>query len=372
MTIRAILSGMRLASLIACGSRTNASLGSLALLLLALPLLAVSAAVCPAAANRPPAATGLDQPVLATWTRLPLLEWTRRVADLSGRPIVLDRRIDPSQPVTLTARGETVRELLARVAADAGGAVEELGTTVRIVPAAVAGQATRAERDREIRLGSLPAGGRAKALARKPWRWPTAARPQDLVASALAEAGLEIAGIETIPHDHFPAAELPALPLADRLDLILAHFDRRILWKSGADGTAGRIVAIDDQITPAADRQAAARPGRPRGGGRPPRRPRPAPRDSFSLRLEAPLDQALAAITRQLGLKLALDTASLTARGIAPAEIVRVEVKDATRADLFDAVVRPLSLEWTLEADTLRVFATEPSAGGNDQTEDSP
>ena len=358
----AILKGMSMASLIARGWRKIAFLGPLALL-----LLAVSAA----ADDQPPAATGLEQPVMATWTRLPLLDWTRRVAELAGYPIVLDRRIDPTQPVTLTARGETVRELLQQVAADAGAAVEELGTTVRIVPAAVAGQASRAERDREVRLGGLPASGRSKALARQSWRWPAAARPRDLVAAALAEAGLEIAGIKTIPHDHFPAAELPALPLADRLDLVLAHFDRRILWKPGPDGTAGRIVAIDEQIAPAADRQAAVRPGRPRGGGRPPLRP-PAPRDSFSLRLEAPLDQALAAITRQLGLTLAIDTASLTARGVAAAEIVRVEVRNATRADLFDAVVHPLGLEWTLEADTLMVFAPEPSAGGEGQTEGSP
>lgn len=362
----AILVAMSMVSSIAGGLRKIAFLGPLALL-----LLAVSAA----ADDQPPAAAGLEKPVLATWTRLPLLDWIARVADLAGCPIVLDRRIDPTQPITLTARGESVRDLLEKVAADAGAAVEELGTTVRIVPAAVAGQASRAERDREARLGGLPASSRSKALARQPWRWSTAARPRDLVAAALAEAGLAIAGLETIPHDHFPAAALPALPLADRLDLVLAHFDRRILWKPGPDGIAGRIVAIDEQISPAADRLAAARPGRhrgPRGEGRPPRRPPPAPQDSFTLRLEAPLDQALTAITRHLGLRLAIDTASLTARGIAPAEIVRVRVKDATRADLFDAVVHPLGLEWTLEADTLRVFATEPSAGGAGPADDTP
>jgi len=254
-----------------------------------------------------------------------------------------------------------VRELLAKVAADAGAAVEELATTVRIVPAAAAGQASRAERDRGVRLGSLPAAARSKAVARHAWRWPVAARPRELVSDAVAEAGLRIAGLETIPHDHFPAAELPPLPLADRLDLVLAHFDRRILWQPGQDGTAGRIVAIDEEITPAADRQPARRPARTRGDRGNGRRPAPQPKDSYSLRLEAPLDQALAAITQQLGLELVVDTASLTARGIAPAEIVRVEVKDATRADLFDAVIRPLGLEWTLADGTLRVFAPAPS-----------
>jgi hypothetical protein len=66
----------------------------------------------------------------------------------------------------------------------------------------------------------------------------------------------------------------------------------------------------------------------------------------------------LAAIARQLDLDLELDTASLTARGIAPGEIVRAEVVKASRDELFDAIVRPLGLEWNVAGRRLRVFAT--------------
>ncbi len=306
----------------------------------------------------PAAGDALETAVHATWTRLPLREWTWRAAELAGRPVILDRRLDPERPITLSARGESLRDLLRQVAAEAGGAVEELTASVRIVPTAAAGLAGLAERDRAIRLATLPAAARSKALRRQAWRWPAAARPRDLVAEAAAAAGLAIAGLETIPHDHFPAAELPPLPLADRLDLVLAHFDRRILWRPGPADTVGRVVGIDEAISPAARRS-------------PPSPPRPAPGraaarpvDSYTLRLEAPLDRALAAVAAQLGLALEIDTDSLTARGVAAAEIVRAEVRDATRDELLDAIVGPVGLAWTIEAGRLLVFAAGGTAEG--------
>jgi hypothetical protein len=80
-------------------------------------------------------------------------------------------------------------------------------------------------------------------------------------------------------------------------------------------------------------------------------------RDEFTLRLEAPLDQALAAIAGRLGLELDLDQASLAASGIAPGEIVRTGVEKASREELLDAVLQPVGLQWKIEGRRLRVFA---------------
>jgi hypothetical protein len=62
-------------------------------------------------------------------------------------------------------------------------------------------------------------------------------------------------------------------------------------------------------------------------------------------------------VAKSLGLALSLDEASLAARGIAPGEIVRVDARDLSRDELLDAIVAPLDLEWTIEDETLRVFA---------------
>lgn len=300
-------------------------------------------------------ASRLDDPVHASWTRLPLRQWAERASSLAGRPVVLDRRLDPEILVTLTTNGEPARQVMATVAGMAGAAADELAGTLRLVPEGSAGLATRADRDRASRVGRLPPGPRARLTARQAWRWPAGARPRELVASAAADAGLEVAGLEAIPHDHFPAADLPPLSLAERLDLVLAHFDLRVLWEPAAGNARGRIVGIDVDIAP----EALATERVPRRDRRPPRRTVTV-RDEFTLRLEAPLDQALAALCGRLGLRLALDEESLAARGIAPGEIVRAEVEKASRDELLDAVLQPVGLAWRITGDRLEVFAPPP------------
>ncbi|MBM4023414.1 MAG: hypothetical protein FJ284_14480 [Planctomycetes bacterium] len=302
------------------------------------------------------AAVGLDAEVQATWTRLPLRDWANRATTLAGKPVVLDRRVDPQVLVTLKADGMPLREVLTKVAATADAAVDELAGSVRIVPATAASRARRADQDRSARVAALPPGPRATVSARRPWHWPAAARPRDLVVTAAAEAGVEVSGVDSIPHDHFPPADLSPLSLAERLDLVLAHFDRRVVWESRAGKATGRIVAIDAELTDLAVPIAQPRPPRPRPGHR-----TVTVRDEFTLRLEAPLDQALAAISDRLGLALDLDAAGLAGRGIAPGEIVRAAVEKASREELLDAIVHPLGLAWRIEGDRLRVFPAPPS-----------
>jgi hypothetical protein len=75
----------------------------------------------------------------------------------------------------------------------------------------------------------------------------------------------------------------------------------------------------------------------------------------------APLEELLATLAVKLGLTLDLDRESLRHAGIAPGEIVRATVKDASRDELLAAILGPLDLTWTITRDTLRVFAaTKP------------
>lgn len=305
-----------------------------------------------------PGAGGLDAEVRASWTALPLRAWAERAGEIAGMPVILDRRIDPDTPVTLDCRGEPLRDVLDRVAAAANARVDVLRSSVRIVPRQLAGLAENAERAREELMTRLPQARRRAAAARRGWTWPAAARPRDLLAAAAGEAGLEIAGLDGVPHDHFPAAALPPLSLAERFDLVLAHFDRRLDWHADpAAAAAATVVPIDSAPQVASKPSSPSRP--PASDSRPPPRRPPAgtSRDVFTLRLEAPLDQALAAVAGRLGLTLDLDAESLRARGIAPGEIVRAEVRNASRDELLRAILEPLALEWRIDGQTLRVGA---------------
>ncbi len=328
------------------------------------------------AAPREMAGAGLDAAVQASWTQVTLRDWAERASRIAGLPVIIDRRLDPTFPITLDCRGEPLHDVLDRVAAMVGGQVEVLASSVRIGPSSVAGLASAAEQARNAELASLPPALRRTAHRRAAWTWPTAARPRDLLATTAREAGLELDGLDAIPHDHLPAASLPMLSLAERLDLVLAHYDRRIAWTTGG----AEVVPLDAGMTARdnAPRPAAASQSEPgpkpepkaQATAQPQRKPTPrrganptTTRETFSLRLAAPLDQALAAVAARLSLDLTIDAPSLAARGIAPGEIARVDVREVSRAELLDAIVTPFGLTWSIDAGTLRVFASAAAAG---------
>lgn len=328
------------------------------------------------AAPREMAGAGLDAAVQASWTQVPLGDWAERASRIAGLPVIIDRRLDPAFPITLDCRGEPLHDVLDRVAAMVGGQVEVLASSVRIGPSLVAGLASAAEQTRNAELASLPPALRRTAHRRAAWTWPTAARPRDLLATTAREAGLQLDGLDAIPHDHLPAATLPMLSLAERLDLVLAHYDRRIAWTTGG----AEVVSFDAGMTARnnAPRPAAASQSEPlpkpepkaQVTAQPQRKPTPrlganptTTRETFSLRLAAPLDQALAAVAARLSLDLTIDAPSLAARGIAPGEIARVDVREVSRAELLDAIVAPFGLTWSIDAGTLRVFASAAAAG---------
>jgi len=68
----------------------------------------------------------------------------------------------------------------------------------------------------------------------------------------------------------------------------------------------------------------------------------------------------LAALANQFGLRLDLDRDSLRTRGVAPREIVRADIRDAPRDQVLDHVLGSVGLEWRIEGERLRVFASPP------------
>lgn len=318
------------------------------------------------AAETDAAARAARATVTAAWAGVPLRSVADRLAAAGGVAVVIDRRIDPDRAISLDASGRPLADVLAEVAAAAGGEAVAYAGHLRIVPRGLAArfQAADAARAREHRALAPAIRGRIRAEAA--WSWPAGATPRDLISTAADAAGFTIADLAGLPHDHFPAAALPPLALADRLDLVLAHFDRRVSWRrpsprSATDAATATIVPLEP-AGPAAESRAArapiaSSPPSPRRDDRP---PQPAPAATYTLTVAAPLDELLATLARRFGLALDLDAASLRRRGVAPGEIVKLEIRDATRADLLDAILAPRGLTWRIEEATLSVSAAAP------------
>lgn len=316
----------------------------------------------------PAVAADITTPVTATWSGIGLRQWAERISETAGLPVLVDRRLDPDTVIRLECQGEPLLAVLTRVAVLAGGELATLESSIRIVPPGMADQTIRAEAARTARIASLPPRQRAVVMHKEPWQWPAGARPQNLLKDATTQAGISLDGIDAVPHDHLAAVSLPSMTLAERLDLLLAPYDLRIDWRvaqpAAEDKTppalTGRIIAIASGLTATTSAAAAAQPTAPPRSSRPrASRQKAAVGDqTFSLKVAAPLEEVLAAIATRLGLKLDLDRDSLTRSGIAPAEIVRASVTDASRDELLHAILDPLALEWTVKESTLRVFAT--------------
>jgi len=329
-------------------------------------------------AARPCPAADLDAPITATWSGIGLRAWASRLSESAGRPVLVDRRLDPDAVIRLESQGEPLLKVLGRGAALADGELAVLESSIWIMPRGLSDGLLRGEAARIARIASLPARQRSRLTTTSPWSWSAGARPRDLVTVAAAEAGIALSGIDAVPHDHLPAMSLPELTLAERLDLVLVPFDLRVEWRAapaaspGQPVPAGRIIAIAAGLppVPAAAGGAAQAPAR----GRPPGRANPTgaktsrppgPKTSvadqtYSLQVAAPLEELLAAIAKRLGLTLDLDRGSLTKAGIASAEIVRLTVKDASRDALLHAILDPLALHWAIDGTRLHVFAPPP------------
>lgn len=328
-------------------------------------------------AARPCPAADLDAPITATWSGIGLRAWASRLSESAGRPVLVDRRLDPDAVIRLESQGEPLLDVLGRGAALADGELAVLESSIWIMPRGLSAGLLGGEAARIAQIASLPARQRSRLTTTSPWSWSAGARPRDLVTGAAAEAGIDISGIDGVPHDHLPAMSLPELTLAERLDLVLAPFDLRVEWRAapaasrGQPVPTGRIIAIAAGLppVPAAASGGTQSPARARPPGRavpPGAKTSPAgPKtnvagQTYSLQVAAPLEELLAAIAKRLGLTLDLDRESLTKAGIASAEIVRLTVKDASRDALLHAILDPLALRWAIDGTRLHVFAPPP------------
>ncbi len=305
--------------------------------------------------------------VTATWSGVPLRTVSRRLGELVRRPVILDRRLDPDARVTLDIRDAALVDVLEQIALPLGASSVVLPTSIRIVPGRAAATLIASDAERTRAIAALPLVSRRLAGRRAPWAWDDGARPRDLIARLADESGIDLAGLDDIPHDHLAAAELPALPLAERFDLLLAQFDRRIDWKTARSRSERLELAIVPlpRDVPGENATVVVAAGAVRGGPSvaPPPRPGgsrrpPAGMPTWTLEVAAPLDQLLLTIATRMELELELDREGLRTKGIAAAEIVRLSVKDVDRDTLLDRIVTPLALEWKIDGRTLRVGPT--------------
>ncbi|HUY93266.1 MAG TPA: STN domain-containing protein [Pirellulales bacterium] len=329
----------------------------------------------------------LAQPIKLAWSGAPLRKGLADLARSQRIAMLLDRRVDPGLPLNLHLDNVPVELALQRLARSQNLDLSWYGPLVYFGPEAAARRLRTLAALREDEVKSLPAARRAPFVRTQPWQWDELAEPRALVQQLADEARVEIAGIEQIPHDLWPAAELPPLSWTERLTLVANEFDltfrfddegRKValvpvpevaaLERSYAAGRNPQALADrwarqapEAEIKVAGDKvvvrgraedhetltAAKPRSQTPAGGGT----------EVYTLAVRnQPLRPVLEELKQRLGLELHVDEDALESAKLSLDRRVTFSVEQATLDELFAAALRPAGLTFRRRNKTLDIF----------------
>lgn len=188
----------------------------------------------------------LAQPVSLTWQEVPLATALDRLAATQSLAVWLDRRIDPSTPINLTVADQPVVAVLHAMGEQANAAAVPFAGIVYLGPQQTADELTTlAELAREP-LVKAPAAVRNAWLKPQPSSYARLSQPRELFMQLAKDAGATAINVEQIPHDLWPARELPAIAAIDRAVLLLAGFD--LTCRLSVDGSQLAVAPIDRPV----------------------------------------------------------------------------------------------------------------------------
>ena len=344
----------------------------------------------------------LAAPINLAWTRTPA---QRALASLSAAQhvaILLDRRVDPDQELTLTLGDETLGQGLEKIARQMGAGYCQFGPVAYLGPVETARRLRTLGALRLEEVRRLPKARSRELLKLRAAHWEMLAEPRAILDEWAHEAGVTVENADAIPHDLWRETDLPALAWIDRVTLLAAQFD--LTFTMDPAGKRMRLVPVPQHVAiartyqvpgkaePLAQRWSKALPdqpsrrrGRPgptgRAAGRPRvRRAEPARRPTRRTRVSAgkevyqlavenaALDQVVEQLAARLKLEVQWDRAATERAGIASAQLISVDVKDATLDELLNAVFDGTGLAWRRkdQAISISAAAKAPANGADD------
>lgn len=199
-----------------------------------------AALACETTAQEPRKA-GKEGRILVTleWGDVPLRERLMEFGKKYSVAVFLDRRVDPDQRIELSVSDQPVEGVLAQAAEKLRLGSCTIGKTYYIGPKSTVSRLPGVVAQRK---SGLPLQSRAAWNKSKELKWDEAATPRVLVAALAQEGGMTLDNAEQIPHDVWPAYDLPAMTLTERLSLVLAGFD--LTYQVASDGTSLRVVPM--------------------------------------------------------------------------------------------------------------------------------
>lgn len=359
--------------------------------------------LCVAAAAAEPggfvAGTTLEQQlssvVSISWSNIPLAQALKSLSVSQHLAIVLDRRIDPQQPIQLTLSQEPLQTILQRIGQHLKLGYCQLGPVAYFGPPLAARRLRTLAALRLEEVRPLGAAGSRKLLVLRTSHWDDLAEPRRLLSDLAEEAGVKIIGAEKIPHDLWPAADLPPLTWIDRLTLLAAQFDlafridksgqevellsmpaRPVLsrtYQAGRDGNTllkrwakalphaqlaleGNKIRLDGLLE---DHELVEH----RLRGTPTQRTTvTAGKEVYQLSIQnTALDQVVRQLGQRLNLEFQWDRAAIDTAGITIEQLISVKVQNASLDELMRAVLQGTGLTFRRKDRAISIYPAESS-----------
>jgi len=189
----------------------------------------------------------LESTIGLTWSENPLRPAVTNLARSQRVAIFLDRRVDPSVRINLAVADGSLDQALRKLAGSLNLEVSYLDPVVYIGPSYVAIRLATVAANRREDVGRLKPAAQSPWLRVTSWSWQRLATPRDLINELARETGCRIVNVEEVPHDLWPAADLPPMQAADRLSLLLAGFS--LTYELSQDGTAVRFISLPEEVS---------------------------------------------------------------------------------------------------------------------------
>ncbi len=185
-------------------------------------------------------------PAGMVWKQTPLREALEHLAQSSRIAFLLDRRVDPGQLLEVEVENCSLLEAFAAIARDRALGVCLVGPVVYIGPPRAAEQLNTLIVMAEEHVQSFPPELQRRFFEPRVLAWPDLATPREIVTELARSAGLEVAGMDRLPHDLWARASLPPLSLVRRLCLVLQQFD--LTFQVQPTGRQIALVPLPPQI----------------------------------------------------------------------------------------------------------------------------
>ena len=328
---------------------------------------------------------------LASWTAVhlvdsPLRDGLRRYAAAQGVCVFLDRRIDPGIPINLSVSRTRLNDGLRQIAHRAGAAICQVDSVIYIGPPPVAAKLSTLAALKRQEAKQQPTESRRRFFQKSRWQWNDLATPRDLARELLVELQCLLLNEDAIPHDLWPAANLPPLTAVDRLTILLAGFNLTFTIEEAA--RAIRLVPFPDTVTLALTYPLEVVPEKTRtlvaskfpdlsmarhpGGflisgtweehrqlqrlltghtSRPEDRLQGA-EQAYTLHVKSSARKLIATVSAQLGLQLEIDPSITEELN----QHISVEVNQVSSEGLLEAILAPMGLDYRLENQLLTIL----------------